>query len=209
MELNFNRQLIAYASAFASFIIPKINGIKEIILFGSSARGEADKESDIDLFFNIESKKHEKQIKDIIEKELKKFYTSKIAEQWTLKNIKNPIKVHVGILEEWGLKRSIISEGITLYGKYKELPENLEKFCLFNIEPIKNISKRNRIIRKLFGRAEKNYSAEGIITKEKGKKLSPTSFIVSKEYAENIIKLLGKEKINYKFFEIWSDQIIK
>ena len=41
-----------------------------------------------------------------------------------------------------------------------------------------------------------------------GKRLSTTSFIVPKEKANELIKFLGKEKINYKFFELWTDQII-
>ena len=48
-NLNY-KELIAYASSFASFVIPKAE-FDEIILFGSVARNEADKDSDIDLFF--------------------------------------------------------------------------------------------------------------------------------------------------------------
>lgn len=205
-ELNF-KELVAYASAFMSFILPKVGGVKEIILFGSAARGEAGKESDIDLFINIENKEDEKKIKKIIKGELKRFYKSKIAETWFLKGIKNPINVNIGRLEEWKLKRSIISEGITLYGKYKETPQDMKGFVFFNIEPIKNITKRNKVIRELFGRKEKNYSKKGVLEEIKGKKLSASSFIVLKEHAERILKLLGKEKLNYRFFEFWTDAL--
>jgi len=140
--------------------------------------------------------------------ELNRFYKSKSAEFWILKGIKNPINFNVGILEEWKLKRSIISDGITLYSKYKETPKNLKDFVFFNFEPIKNITKRNFIIRKLFGRKEKNFSTKGIVEMASGKRLSTTSFIVPKEKANELIKFLGKEKINYKFFELWTDQII-
>ncbi len=209
-ELKSNLELIAYASAFVSFILPKVKGfgdIKEIILFGSVAREEADKHSDIDLFFNIEDKNKEKELKGIIDGELQKFYKSQIAEVFILKGIKNPIKIQIGELEEWKLKRSIISEGIGLYGRYKVLPSELIKFIYFNIEPIKDISKRNRVIRRLFGRREIDYSSKGIIEIGKGRRLTPTSFIVSGEYLNEIIDFLGKEKINYKFFELWTDQV--
>lgn len=204
-ELKFKQELIAYASAFVSFILPKIEGVKEIVLFGSVARGEAEKESDIDLFFDIEKKEDEEKLKKLIKEELKKFYKSKIAGTWFLKGIKNPINVNIGRLEEWKLKRSIISEGISLYGKYKEIPKNVKSFVFFNIEPIKNITKRNRIIRELFGREEENYSKKGILEEINGKRLSASSFIVQKEHAERILKLLGKEKLNYRFFEFWTD----
>lgn len=206
-ELKYNKELIAYASAFVSFLLPKIENVREIILFGSAARGEADKESDIDLFFDEEKKEDEEKIKEAIKEELKKFYKSRIAETWFLRGIKNPISINVGKLEEWKLKRSIISDGITLYGRYKELPKNIKPFAFFNIEPIKNIAKRNKIIRELFGRREKKYSKKGILEEVNGKKLSVSSFIVPKEQADRILDLLGKEKVNYGFFELWSDEI--
>lgn len=206
-DLKYNLELIGYASSFVSFILPKIRGIDEIILFGSVARGDATKESDVDLFFNVKNK----ETTDKIEKELKilldKFYKSKIAEIWFLKGIKNDIKINVGKLGEWGLKRSIISEGIVLYGKYKESPEKMKGFVYFSLSPIKDITKRNRVLRKLFGRREKSYSTEGIVSKIGGKKFSALSFIVPSNYSQEIIKLLSAEKINYRFFEFWSDQI--
>lgn len=206
-ELKFKQELIAYASAFVSFLLPKVEGVKEIILFGSAARGEAGKESDIDLFFDVEKKEDEEKIEKIIKEELKKFYKSKIAETWILKGIKNPININVGKIEEWKLKRSIISEGISLYGKYKEIPKNMKGFVLFNMTPIKNITKRNRIIRELFGRKEKNYSKKGIVGEINGKKLSASSFVIPKEHTDKILKLLGKEKVNYMFFEFWTDDL--
>lgn len=206
--LNYEKELIAYASSFVSFVLSKLDEVKEIILFGSVVRGEATKESDIDLFFNIEYKTKEKEIKEIIEKEKEKFYKSKIAEVWFLRGIKNPINISVGNLDEWkSLKRSIVSEGMVLYGKYKETPENLKGFVIFNIPPIKNIAKRNKIIRNLFGRKEKNYSTNGLVKNLNGKKLNVSSFIVQIEHSKKIVEFLGKEKTNYTFFEFWSDKI--
>lgn len=199
--------LIAYAMSFVSFVFPKIGGIKEIILFGSSARGEAGKESDIDIFFDIEDEKQEEIIKKVLEIELKKFYKSKIRETWMFQGIKNPISIKTGKLEDWKLKRSLISDGICLYSKYKEIPKGLEGFVYFNLNPIKNIAKRNSIIRRLFGRKEKNHLSAGLLEKINGKKFSPSSFIVKKEFVNNIIELLDKEKVSYKFFELWTDQV--
>ena len=122
------KELIAYASAFVSFILPKVEA-DEIILFGSSARGEADKESDIDIFFNI--RKEERNTKKIIKVELDKFYKSRIYETFKLKGISNLIKFEIGNLDDWKLKRSIISEGIVLYGKYKEAPKEGKHFVIF------------------------------------------------------------------------------
>ena len=204
MKNSNYKELISYASAFVSFILPKIE-IEEIILFGSATRSEATKESDIDLFFNV--KKNEKGIKEIIKKELEKFYKSYIREQYSLRGINNPITIEVGNLDKWKLKRSIISEGILLYGKYKTIPEKLKGYVQFNIMPIRDITKRNRIIRKLFGRKEKNYVIEGILKEFNGKQLSPSSFILPLEKSQEIIKFLNSEKLDFRFFEFWTDQI--
>ena len=58
MKYSKYKELIAYESSFISFILGKIE-VEEIILFGSVARGEADKNSDVDLFFNVLNKENE------------------------------------------------------------------------------------------------------------------------------------------------------
>ena len=199
-----SKPLISYASAFASFVLPKIN-VDEIILFGSVARGEDAKNSDIDLFFNV--KDNEKQIKKTIKDEINRFYKSKVYEIFSQKGIENQIKAEIGDLSTWKLKRSIISDGIILYGKYKETPEISKGFTLFNLKPIKNITKRNKTIRTLFGRKEKNYSTQGSLKELNGKKLSPTTFIVPIENTNEILNFLNSERIDYSFFEFWSDQL--
>lgn len=201
-NLNY-KELIAFANAFVSFVLPKID-VDEIILFGSAARNEATKESDIDIFFNT---KNEKTIETIIENELERFNKSKIAEIWRLKGIKNEISIKVGNLNQWKLKRSVISDGIVLYGKYREMPENMRGFTYFNIKPIKDIAKRNKIIRQLFGRKEKNYSTFGFLDKINGKQLTPNSFLAPIEKTQEILKILNAEKINYSFFEFWTDKV--
>ena len=202
-DLKF-KNLESYASAFVSFVLPKID-VEEIILFGSVARGEATEKSDVDLFFN--TKENERNTKKIISYELKKFYNSRIYETFSLKGIKNPISSKTGNLDEWKLKRSIISDGIILYGKYKKSPERGKAFVLFFIKPIKNVTKRNRIIRRLFGRKERGYSNEGIIKEISGKRLNSTTFLVPSEKVSEVLKILNSEKLNFSFFEIWTDQV--
>jgi len=199
---------ISYASAFVAFILPKLKNVKEIILFGSVARDEDDGNSDIDLFFNMENKKDEKKIENKLKQETPKFYQSKIAEPFILRGIKNEIKTYVGVLDKWKLKRSIISDGIVLYGKYKEVPKNTKGYVYFNLKPIKDITKRNRVLRRLFGRKEKNILKQGLLGEINGKILSPNSFIIPIEKSKDIVKILNSEKLDFSFFEFWSDEIV-
>ena len=207
LKLN-KADLISYASAFTSFILKELQGfnIKEVILFGSVERNNFDEKSDIDIFINIQNSKDSAEIDKEVKNSLEKFYKSKIREIWSNKGITNPIKVKVGVLEEWKLKRSILTDGIVLFGKYKEQPENIEHYNLIVFEPIEDIAKRNRLIRRLFGRKEGKTIYAGLVEELKGKKLSPTSFIIPLAFADKIFDLLKKERIDYKFYEVWSDQ---
>lgn len=202
--------LIAYSNAFVSFILKPLEKfeIREIILFGSVARGEFDKNSDIDIFIDIQNEKDSEKINGAISIQLKKFYKSKIREVWLNKGITNEIKVKVGDLDKWKLKRSIISDGITLFGKYKGLPKRVEQYYIFVIKPIPNITKRNKVIRELFGRKENNYHKKGLIEQFNGKRLSPVSFIVPVKSSNEIFSIFKKEKIDYRFYEIWSDHFL-
>lgn len=203
--------LISYASAFVSFILKPLKDfdIKEIILFGSVARGDFDKESDIDIFINIQNGKDSDKIHEIIINNLNKFYKSKINEVWLNKGVTNEFTVKVGVLDKWKLKRSIIADGIVLFGKYKEYPEKIEHYYLFTFEPIRDITKRNRVIRRLFGRKEGKSFFRGVIEEINGKKLSPTLFIAPIDFSNKILDILKEEKVDYRIYEIWSDQFKK
>ena len=200
--------LISYASAFVSFILRSLKdfNVKEIILFGSVARGDFDKESDIDIFVNIQNEKESDKINEVAKNQIDKFYKSKINEIWVNKGITNEFAVKVGVLDKWKLKRSIIADGIVLFGRYNAYPEEIKHYDLFVFQPVRDIAKRNRIIRRLFGRKEGKLLSSGFIEESKGKILSPVSFIIPIESHNKILEIFIKEKIDYRIYEVWSDQ---
>ena len=108
-------KLLAYAIDFVSFLVQKNNiqdEIKNIILYGSVARGEAGKESDIDLFVDVINDKKD------IEKEIKKRYNEfkesvKYKQYWKMLDIQNEIKVNVGNIKK-DKKKEIITRKIEL-----------------------------------------------------------------------------------------------
>ena len=152
MELN--QSLIGYASAFSSFLLDsKIGGlINKIILFGSTARGEATKESDIDIFVDT-LEEHESEVQAI----LKLFNLSQTNKQWRLKGITQEISLKIGQLKKWKSRREILSSGITLYGKFNELPEKAEYYALIELEEInsRDIAQQVKFWRKLYGYKQK------------------------------------------------------
>ena len=207
MELKLNKEvLIGYAESFVSFVIGDIgNKINNIILFGSTARGDFTEKSDIDLFFDIKNRDEIKNIENILKNKLSKFYKSLIFKNWNQKGVKREISVHVGILNEWKLKRSIISNGIVLYGKYREIPGNLKQYIIIVNDSIKDIAKRNKVEREILGRKEKKYIKDGVLKSLGGNVLSNRVLIIPAENSDKIIALFNKEKVHFKLYEIWMD----
>src|SRR3989344_7815435 len=146
-----NLKIRAYASYFASFLINNLDdfsNLKSIILFGSVVRGEADKDSDVDIFIDVKklNKNKEKEIKKILEG----FYKSREALLFKTFGIDNKINLIIGRLDEWkDLKRSIESTGIVLYGKYSYGGKGERKYAVIFWDKIgKN---RGAFLNKLYG----------------------------------------------------------
>lgn len=200
MKKLSKEERFAYAYAYLSYLFrgekPKI---RRIFLFGSIARGDFDEKSDLDLFLDVD-KKDEKRLTKMAERALNRFQEVE-GEKWRLKGIQNKISIKVGFLEDWKLKESVEKEGIILYSTAAS--SNLQKFLLFNLEPITPIKKRIKVVRKLFGRKETGYKDSGLVAEYKGKILNPRSFIVSYEGLGKITAFLSKEKVRFSFEEIW------
>ncbi len=199
--------LIGYALNFTSFLLDsKIgNKISKVILFGSVARNDFGDNSDIDLFVDTSEN---------IEKEINKllvlYNSSQAYKSWKLKGIKNTLSLKVGRLKDWSLRREVLSSGITLYGKYNELPEKAKYFVLIRIEPSTTSSaKQMRIWRKLYGYQQKvgkkTYETKGLIEESNGQKLGKSVFLIPMETRFNILAFLKKNKISYTINELWSD----
>ena len=195
--------LIGYAHAYLSFVLPRLKTkVKDIILFGSVARGDFGPESDVDLFFNGITEEEAKKLEWELKSLQKLFTTSKIQELWEQKGITNAITVKAGVLEQWELRGSLLAEGLLLQGKYAGKIAG-EGQMLFSLPAIKNLAKRNRIMRALFGRKEKNFKKKGLVPERGGTKMSPTVFMVPLQFSPEIVGLLRKEKIDFQLREMW------
>lgn len=198
-------ELISYAIDFISFLMQNlkdINKIKSIILFGSVARKEAGKKSDIDLFIDIlnDEKQIEKEIKKIIDN----FYNSvKFKSYWKLLNIKNDINVVVGKLDEWKLKDSMLGSSILLYQKYAPSLEKGKNKAILIWKNVKPNSKRVMLNKKLFGyKHYKRYYA-GLLEKYEGKKLGANVIIIPVEQSSIFLKEFHKFRVPARILRIF------
>ncbi len=202
-------ELIAYAMDFCSFLLRSEagEGIRRMILFGSVARGDFDKESDIDLFVDAdEAKKTESAAK----RALKAFETSETNEKWKLKGLKNALSLQVGKIEEWALYRSVIANSILLYGKFEEMPKGAKYYSMFVLDFSKiNRNKKIRAWRELYGYRQKVgkkiFVSKGLLEELGGKKIERSVIVVLSENKDRILELIKMNAIKYKLFEIWTD----
>ncbi len=205
-----NSNLLAYALDFTSFLLQNLkedsSKISQIILFGSVARHEATSESDIDLFIETTHPQIEPQINLIKEQ----FYNSfKTKKYWNLLNIQNEINCSIGELKDWpDLERSIIAQGIILYGKYHGKPST-KQYYLFTVTPSKNRNKNVAIWRELYGYTQKvgkkNYIKQGLIKQSQGQKLAKSIFIIPIEQTQQMIHFLQQKKVKYILVPIWKE----
>ena len=177
-------KLLSYASDFTSFLLERAD-VNQIILFGSAARGEADSESDIDLF--IEGKADFEKVKEAF------FKSKRYKDYWELKGIDNSINIISGSLDDWkDLKNSIISNGIVLYGKYKGMPNKGEHKVMFSWENIKPESKRVLLFKRLLGYTAEGKKYDGLVQKYKGEKISKGSIMAPLEHYLVFMNLFRK-----------------
>lgn len=204
--LKLKNKYLAYAIDFVSFVLERVNldNIKEIIIFGSAARSEADSDSDIDIFINLFNNDNtlEKKVKEIKER----FNDSiKSKNYWALKSTQNEISVIVGKLNEWKeLKNSIISNGITVYKKFQDQPENAKQLTLFSWENLRPESKRVLLSKRLFGYTKSSKFYEGLIQKYNGEKLGKGIIAVPTETEKTFLKLFKDMKIAIKIQKVMS-----
>ena len=195
-------KLQAYAIDFTSFLLEKINVdyIKRIILFGSVARGEDSLKSDVDLFIDLIKKIPDKDIKKVKEEFMK---SKRYRNYWLLKGVKNDFNIVSGKLDEWkDLKNSIISNGITLYGKFDETPKDGIHKTIFSWENIKPESDRVLLSKRLFGYKKGKKSYEGLIQKLEGERIGKGIIAVPSANANMFLKLFRDMKIPVKIRKI-------
>ena len=198
--------MIQYVYDFLSILFDKLKDkekIRAVILFGSLARGNQRKDSDIDLFIDI-IKDNKEEVQQIVKESIDEFELKSIK-TWHLKNIKNSIAPIIDDLSssKWTeLRREISSYGILLYGKYKSNITKNKQSVLIEYDLSKSRQKdKMRLLRKLYGyqikKGKKSYSQEGLNSKIKGEKLN-NSIIADIENYKLIANLLKEHKIPMK-----------
>ena len=201
-------EIYSYVYDFLSRLIERLeeDSIRNIIVFGSVARGDFDKESDVDIF--IDTAKED--VSSMVKKALNEFYSHSRG-TWVLRGIENQIVPIVGDLnsEKWSnLKKEIISNGIVIYGRYQELPNNIKSYVLitYSISKFKP-KEKSKFIRNLLGykliQNKKEYKIEGLLQQLEGIKVSKSVILVPKENQQKVYEFFSKSKASFEIREAW------
>ena len=184
--------------------------IQNILLFGSIARGKFDKKSDIDIFFDIKNESY----KELLEKTLKnslKSFELRASKTWGLKGVDFPINCIAGDLDaqQWkSLREDIVSNGISLLGKFELMPEKVSHYALFyfSLEKLKRKDKM-KFLRKLFGyknvKMKKTYLHKGRLERIGGIKIGPNNILIPLAEVESIKDIFKSFSITPKIIEVW------
>lgn len=194
-----------YASYFVSYLLHNlrsIENIQRIILFGSVAKGEETKESDIDIFIEVD--KITKKIEDDVKKVEEEFYQSREASLFKVRGIGNVFNIKIGRLVDWkDLSSSIASTGIILYGFYesRKLPSDVQHQIIFFWDGIEK--NRGAFLNKIYGFKIKGRRYEGLLEKYQGIRLGKSCIMLPVQYKKEIFNLLHKHKTKAKVIEIF------
>lgn len=193
----------AYASYFVSYLLLNMkdhSNINKIILFGSAAREEAGKDSDVDIFIDLKkaTKDREKEILKILEE----FYESREALIFKAKGVDNKINLIIGHLGDWkDLEKSIESSGIALYSRHISSNVKGRKYAVIFWDKIEK--NRGALLNKLYGFKVKSKSYKGIVERFKGRKIGKSCIMIPIEFREDVIKIMKKYKANAKIIEVY------
>lgn len=208
MQKEFKDAVFEFTKEASDF-----DSVRTILLFGSVAKGEADKRSDIDILVIFDAAGNKFKDEDKIftmSQELGKKYDKTVQVVFSNRNFD---KLDRKFIE------TVLKESIILYGKLPSVKADnllLEPYSIFSFD-LDSLDKnnRNKLGRILMGYAtKKKYkskvyksSSEGLIKGYGCRKLGPSSIIVPFKNINIFEKLFKSFNIKYRKLDVWISRI--
>lgn len=190
----------------------EIPNLVSAIVYGSVARGDADRRSDIDMFL-VFSTKHDPErgeefrIAHEIASETMRKFGSRSRFQLVFSNLK--LQVDEDFLE------NLCKEGIVVWGRpllldVKKLKLSPQIIISYDLSALSNYGKL-RIHRALHGyRVEREHKGKKYVSESKGllaeiggRRLGRAVIMIPKENERYLKKVFDEAKVKYKSFEVW------
>ena len=196
-----NSKLHAVASSFVAYLIDRFGeSVRGAYLFGSAARGEATKDSDIDIF--VDTAQNQAAINVVADR----FEATTAAKAFRSAGIKNPIRAlagNLGAMEFSDLKLSIAADGIVLYGRALPAERGRQPQLLIWFEAPKQQKKKVAFLRKIYGRTEKNRQYTGLVQEMGGFKAGAGAAIIPIRHKARFLAELRWARLKYKIKTVW------
>jgi predicted nucleotidyltransferase len=178
-----NSEWTAYAIDFVSFVIHKLEAkdrevLRSIILFGSTARGETDAKSDVDLFFDT---KDARRLESRVKRLLDEFESSiKVARYWKLLGVSPTLSLIVEDLEAWDAAHAaILKDGRVLFGVFNGIRPSLgQAWAIVSWRESAGLKQRTNLHRRLEGYKARGKRYPGLLERHGGEKLSKGTIVV-------------------------------
>ncbi len=196
--------MLRYAISAVSYVLDNLsnqvfNNVKQVIIFGSVARGTASEDSDIDIFFDT-NKSYKKEIIRWFDA----FYTSNQGLLFKAKGISNKFQILADRLEKWkDLHKSIASEGITVYGPYHgKSPKGLKHHFIISWENL-DIKNRGAFLNKLYGYSAGKTKYHGMVKKWRAVKIGKSAILLPAEYKQDAFDVLNSYAVDFKIIDVY------
>lgn len=204
-------ELISYVYDFISQLMDHHqmpDTIRRIILFGSVARGDFDRDSDLDLFIDV--KNAQPDVSTLIKNVLNQFET-RAERTWKLRGVHPHLKL---IIDDFGkqkwreLRQEIGSYGVLLYGPFREVPQKVSRWMLIAYE-LNQLPQKGKmaLLRRLYGyttkKGRKEYQQEGLLQELGGVKMGANVLLVPQEGFAPLKKILVKLRVPYTVKDMW------
>lgn len=195
--------MMQYVYDFLSILFDKVEDsekIRKIILFGSTARKEQKKNSDIDIFIDV-NERNKPEIEELAMSALNEFEL-KASKSWKLKGINNTIVPIIDDIDKskWReLKNEIGTYGKIIYGDFKSQDEK-QKNCLLLEYDLSKIKQKNkmRVLRGIYGykikQKNKVYEQKGMVNEFNAEKVF-NGLIIPLEHHKKIVDFFRNNKI--------------
>lgn len=172
-----------------------LKGLDAIVLFGSVARGEDRRGSDVDLLLVYETGG------DALEAEDK---TAKIASEMPYATVSLVNKSYEELSTNPHFAFEVLRDGIVLYKRPSEAPFKANIFPLklfyiyaFHLNGLSQVEK-TRVTVALYGRRKGKYAYRGLLESVKGYRLGKGAVMVPAEAFNKIEKFFARNRINYR-----------
>ena len=201
---------LAYAADFVSYLLqhltPRDAATLELIaVFGSAARGDTTRDSDVDLY--VQAPKP-----DSLERTIAKIITAfeastRVRDYWRPLGVRLPISVKVGRSPAAfdAIPDALVEHGKILYAPYRAAAPRSrarQRGVIFAWENIDNPTSRNNIYRNLFGYVSHGKRYPGIVATMGGHRLTKGAIWVPLEHLLPVERLFRKNRVTCRMMRV-------